>query len=136
MPSEQILVDTDVFSYIAWRRPEGRAFIPILRGRLPSVSFVTVGELFFGATKAGWGEQRILMIETILNRYAVIPGTYAIARAYGDIKAAFWGQVEEGDMWIAATAIAHALPIVTNNLRHFEPMSDRFGFGLLHPERT
>lgn len=66
----------------------------------------------------------------------VIPGTYDIARAYGDIKAAFRDQVEECDMWIAATAIAHELPLATNNLRHFEPVSDRFGFGLLHPERT
>ena len=83
----------------------GEAFIPILRDRLPAVSFVTVGELFFGATKARWGEKRILKLETILKRYTVIPGTYDIARAYGDIKAAFRDQVDECDMWIAATAI-------------------------------
>ena len=136
MPSEGILVDTDVFSYIAWQRPMGRAFVPILRDRLPAVSFVTVGELFFGAAKAGWGEQRILRLETILKRYTVTPGTYAIARAYGDVKVAFRDQVDECDMWIAATAITHELPVVTNNLRHFEPISDRFGFSLLHPERT
>jgi len=39
-------------------------------------------------------------------------------------------------MWVAATALVHELPVVTNNLRHFEPMSERFGFGLLHPEHT
>ena len=136
MSTEGLLVDTDVFSYIAWQRSEGEAFIPILRDRLPAVSFVTVGELFFGATKARWGEKRILKLETILKRYTVIPGTYDIARAYGDIKAAFRDQVDECDMWIAATAIAHELPVVTNNLRHFEPISVRFGFSLLHPERT
>ena len=136
MSSEGILVDTDVLSYVAWRRPEGKAFIPILRDRLPAVSFVTVGELFFGAAKAGWGAEKISKLETILRRYTVIPGTYDIARAYGDIKAGFRNQIDECDMWIAATAIAHELPVVTNNLRHFEPMSERFGFGLLHPERT
>ena len=114
----------------------GEAFVPILRDRLPAVSFVTVGELFFGATKARWGEKRILKLETILKRYTVIPGTYDIARAYGDIKVTFRDQVDECDMWIAATAITHELPVVTNNLRHFEPISDRFGFSLLHPERT
>lgn len=135
MPSKGILVDTDVFSYVAWQRPEGKAFIPILRNRLPAVSFVTVGELFFGAAKAGWGETRILRLETILRRYTVIPGTYDIARAYGDVKRAFSDQVDEGDMWIAATAIVHQLAVVTNNLGHFEPMSARFGFDLLHPDR-
>ena len=136
MSAEGLLVDTDVFSYVASRRVEGNAFRPILQGRLLAVSFATVGELFFGAAKARWGEKRILKLETILKRYTVVPGTYDIARAYGDIKAAFRDQVDECDMWIAATAIAHELPVVTNNLRHFEPMSDRFGFGLLHPERT
>ena len=136
MPSEGLLVDTDVFSYIAWQRPKGKAFIPILRDRLLAVSFMTVGELYFGAVKARWGEKRILKLATILKSYTVIPGTYDIARAYGDIKAVFRDQIGECDMWIAATAIAHELSVVTNNLRHFEPMSDRFGFGLLHPERA
>lgn len=136
MNSEGLLVDTDVLSYIAWQRPEGKAFAPILRERLLAVSFATVGELYFGAVKAGWGTPRIRRLETRLNLYTVLPGTYDIARAYGDIKAAFKDQVDECDMWIAATALVHQLPLVTNNLRHFEPMRDRFGFGLLHPERT
>lgn len=136
MPSEGLLVDTDVFSYVAWQRPKGKAFIPILRDRLLAVSFVTVGESYVGAVNAGWGEQKIRSLERILKRYTVIPGTYAIARAYGDVKAAFRDQVGECDMWVAATALVHELPVVTNNLRHFEPMDDRFGFGLLHPERT
>ncbi|MCY3952136.1 MAG: PIN domain-containing protein [bacterium] len=136
MNSEGLLVDTDVSSYVAWQRPKGKAFIPILRDRLLAVSFATVGELYFGAVKAGWGDQKIRSLETILKRYTVIPGTYAVARAYGDIKAAFREQVDECDMWIAATALVHQLPVVTNNLRHFEPMRDRFAFGLLHPERT
>ena len=37
-------------------------------------------------------------------------------------------------MWIAATALARDLPVVTNNLKHFKPMSDRFEFALVHPE--
>lgn len=136
MRSEGLLVDTDVLSFIAWQRPKGEAFMTILRDRLLAISFVTVGESYFGAVKARWGEQKIRSLETILKRYTVIPGTYAIARAYGDIKAAFRDQVDECDMWIAATALVHQLPVVSNNLKHFEPMRERFGFGLLHPERS
>lgn len=136
MRPEAVLVDTDVFSFTAWQRPMGEAFVPILRDKLLTVSFATVGEAYCGAATAGWGEKKIRHLETIFKRYVVIPGSYVIARAYGDIKAAFRDQVDECDMWIAATALVHQMPVVTNNLRHFEPMRDRFGFGLLHPART
>ena len=135
MPRNGLLVDTDVLSHIAWRRPQGQPFAPLLHGKVPFVSFVTVGEMYFGAEKAGWGEPRVAKMEAILMRYIVIPGTYEVARQYGLVKRAFLDQVDENDMWIAATALAHELPVMTNNLRHFEPMGDRFGFGLVHPDR-
>ena len=135
MPTNGLLIDTDVLSYIAWERPQAEPFAPLLLGKLPFISFVTVGEMFFGAAKANWGEPRIARMETILRRYTVIPGTYDIAQRYGHVKRAFRDQVGENDMWIAATALAHELPVVTNNLTHFGPMSDRLGFDLVHPDR-
>lgn len=135
MPVNGLLVDTDVLSFVAWEKPEAKAFEPLLVGRLPFVSFVTVGEMYFGAAKANWGEQRISKMETILGRYTVIPGTSDVAKRYGDVRKAFDQQVGTNDMWIAATALAHDLPIITNNLTHFEPMSQRLGFSLVHPDR-
>ena len=135
MRADSLLVDTDVLSYVAWERPQAEPFEPLLLGKLPFVSFVTVGEMFYGAAKANWGEPRIAKMETILRRYTVIPGTYDIAKHYGSVKKAFRDQVGENDMWIAATALAHRMPVVTNNLKHFEPMSDRLGFSLVHPDR-
>ncbi|MCY3862384.1 MAG: PIN domain-containing protein [bacterium] len=135
MPTEELLVDTDVLSCIAWERPQAESFAPLLLGKLPFISFVTVGEMYFGAEKANWGEPRIVKMETILRRYTVIPGTYEIARQYGRVKRAFRDQVDENDMWIAATALAYELPVVTNNLTHFEPMSNQLDFGLVHPDR-
>ena len=135
MSSERLLVDTDVLSYIAWERRQAESFAPLLLGKLPFISFVTVGEMCFGAEKANWGESRVAKMETIIRRYTVIPGTYEVAKQYGRVKRAFRDQVGENDMWIAATALARDLPIVTNNLVHFEPMSDRLGFSLVHPDR-
>jgi len=133
--TRELLVDTDVLSYIAWDRPQARSFAPFLLGKLSFISFVTVGEMYFGAEKANWGEPRVAKMETILRRYTVIPGTYEVARQYGRVKRAFCDQVDENDMWIAATALAYELPVVTNNLTHFEPMSDQLDFGLVHPDR-
>ena len=135
MPVNGLLIDTDVLSCIAWKKPPAMTFEPLLLGKLPFVSFVTVGEMHFGAAKANWGERRISKMEAILGRYTMIPGTYDVAKRYGDVKRAFDKQVGENDMWIAATALAHELPIATNNLAHFEPISERFGFGIVHPDR-
>lgn len=129
-----MLADTDVVSYVAWDRPEAKDFVPLLTGKLLFVSFVTVGEMYFGAQKANWGRSRIAKMEEILAKYTAIPGSNEIAKAYGRVKSAFKDQVEENDMWIAAAALARDLPVVTNNLKHFEPMSDRFELALVHPK--
>ncbi|WP_419926870.1 PIN domain-containing protein [Candidatus Poriferisocius sp.] len=129
-----MLVDTDVLSFIAWERRQAESFAPLLLGKLLYVSFVTAGEMYFGAEKANWGESRVAKMEAIIRRYTVIPGTYEVAKQYGCVKRAFRDQVDENDMWIAATALERGLPIVTNNLAHFEPMSDRLGFSLVHPD--
>jgi predicted nucleic acid-binding protein len=44
-------------------------------------------------------------------------------------QAPFADQFDERDMWIAATALTQhqPLPVVTNDFRHFTPMSKRFG---------
>ncbi len=135
MSSEELLVDTDVLSYIAWERSQAELFAPLLLGKSLLISFVTVGEMYFGAEKANWGETRVAKLQTILQRYIVIPGTYDVAKQYGRVKRIFCNQVDENDMWIAATALTHELSLVTNNLSHFEPMCDRLDFGLVHPER-
>lgn len=133
MATGALLVDTDVFSFLMLRSEQADDFREIVEGRLLALSFATVGEAYFGAVKAGWGERRLRRLEAALGAYTVLPGTFEIARRFGDIMARFRHQLDERDMWIAATALAHELPIVTNNLRHFEPMSERFGFDLEHP---
>ncbi|MCQ3808751.1 MAG: PIN domain-containing protein [Acidimicrobiia bacterium] len=131
-----MLVDTDVLSWVAFGRPEAKLFQPLLLDRLLFISFVTVGELYFGAEKANWGKTRVTRMEKTLKRYTVIPGTFETAKQYGRVKRAFRDQVDENDMWIAATSLTHKLAIITNNLKHFEPMSKHFSFSLVHPDRT
>lgn len=134
MAPERLLIDTDVVSYLASDLPEAKAFAPLLTEKSLYVSFATVGEMYFGAGKANWGSRRIATMEAMLERYTVVPGSTEVAKQYGRVKSAFQSQVGENDIWIAATALALNLPAVTNNLKHFKPMSERFGFGLVHPE--
>ncbi|WP_419842782.1 PIN domain-containing protein [Candidatus Poriferisodalis sp.] len=130
---QTLRVDTDVFSYLMRGTQEAERFKKIVEDRLLAISFATVGEAYSGAAQANWGESRLQRLTDTLNRYVILPGTFEIARQFGDIKARHRDQVDEGDIWIAATASVHRLSVATNNLRHFQPMSERFQFGIEHP---
>jgi hypothetical protein len=58
--SQAVLVDTDVFSYLMNPRDQrGRLYTPHVEGKLLAVSFVTVGELLFGAYRRNGGQPRL-----------------------------------------------------------------------------
>lgn len=118
-----LLVDTDVFSYVWQRRPEGDRFRDYLQGATLALSFTSVGELWYGAIKRGWGERKVADLESAMRPYAVLPYTRDLARRWGELRV----QLEKGgqplpdnDLWIAATALYHEIPLVTNNRGHFE----------------
>jgi tRNA(fMet)-specific endonuclease VapC len=62
-------------------------YIPHVQGRLLSISFITVGELYFGAEKANWGDPRRKKLEATLRNFVVIPYDNEIARCYGRLVA-------------------------------------------------
>ena len=63
-----VLLDTDVFSYLL--RPNdkrGDVYRKHVHGKTIAVSFVTIGELYFGVTKRGWGAKTIAALESSRN---------------------------------------------------------------------
>jgi len=66
---------------------EAIIYTPFLQGKILSVSFITVGELYFWAEKKHWGEKRRLRLENILTNYVVIPYDSEIARCYAKVRA-------------------------------------------------
>jgi toxin FitB len=102
--SAQALVDTDVV-------------IDHLRGvrRLPSFplaySVITRCELFAGRDDAKH-------LRAVLAPMQELPVESAIAERGGTLRRRFG--VPTPDALIAATALAHGLPLITRNVRHFE----------------
>lgn len=109
----QVLVDTNVASWIGARRGRHADWAAALVGRRPFVSFVTVGEILRGGVMAGWSDERMGEWERRLRVYTVIPGSILVARGYGRIAARYYRQMADNDLWIAATALAYDLPIAT-----------------------
>ena len=123
MSNAQLIVDTDVVSYLMKGHPRAEAYTRILQGKLLAIAFITVGEMYYGAEKAQWGSERRLQLETTLRNFVVIPYDHEITRCYGRLLAERNRNgltIAPNDAWIAACATRHRVPLVTNNARHFE----------------
>jgi tRNA(fMet)-specific endonuclease VapC len=121
--TSDVLLDTDVFSYLTRDDPRAEPFRRAIEGQRLCLSFATVAELYKGARKRGWGADRVREMETELQRYLVLGYDSALTRICGELLAdreQAGTKMEEFDAWIAATALRHAIPLATGNRRHFE----------------
>jgi tRNA(fMet)-specific endonuclease VapC len=125
------MLDTDVFSFFCSRDP--RRALPYrhhVEGHTLVVSFITIGEQYAGylkqVLKGAWTAAHLARLETHLGGVATVPYDLEICRTYGNLRAALaqaQRTVATNDLWIAACAIRHALPLVTNNRKHFAAIS-------------
>lgn len=116
------MLDTNVVSFLMKGDTRAELFRAVIEGKRACLSFATVAELYKGFLKAGIGDARMARFERELRNYVVLPYDVAVSRACGRLLAdreATGLPMEEFDAWIAATAIAYALPLVTHNVRHF-----------------
>ncbi len=84
-----------------------------------SVSIVTVGELRVGILLAETSPMRAgrqARLAAILENATVLPVGDAVASHYAELRAAI-GRLPTNDLWIAATAVAHNLVLVTGDER-------------------
>jgi tRNA(fMet)-specific endonuclease VapC len=126
VPSGKVLLDTNVVSYLMRGGELARRYLPHLDNKLAAISFITVGELYFGAEKRGWGELKRRSLEATLRRFVVIPYDAEIARHYGRALAErqrIGRPIETNDAWIAACASRHAIPLVTHNAGDFRDIT-------------
>jgi predicted nucleic acid-binding protein len=126
MSDAKIVIDTCIFSYLLKGGPMASVYAAHLQGHLLAISFITVGELYYGAEKANWGEKRRRELETTLRNFVVIPYDHEIARCYGRLVAERkrnGDPIDPNDAWIAACTLRHRVPLVTHNARHFRGIS-------------
>ena len=118
------MLDTDVFSYLGKSGdPRAALYRPHVEGKLVAVSFVTVGEILFGAYKSKWGPSKLEQIKARLRSVTIVPYDWVVCQTYGDLKARLQQAgkiVNDNDLWIAACAVRHSIPLVSNNRSHFE----------------
>ncbi len=128
MSVDTLILDTNIVSYLMRGGALGRAYRPHVQNHLLAISFITVGELYFGAEKGNWGKSRRNELEAILRRFVIIPYDHEIARCYGRLVAErqrAGRPIAPNDTWIAACTVRHAVPLVTHDPKDFQGITSR-----------
>ena len=119
---DQILLDTNVVSFLLKEDTRAKTYAPYLEGRILMLSFMTVAELFQWAIIRNWGAQRMEQLELTLQAYTVLPFDLALCRKWGEVRAkcrAAGHPISPQDAWIAATALQYNLSLITHDWADF-----------------
>jgi tRNA(fMet)-specific endonuclease VapC len=114
------LIDTNVMVSILRGDLDARAFVRNLPN--PCISVTVLGELLFGAGRSRDREKNRQAIEEMLSETGVIPIDHETAASYSEIKnelVAKGKPIPDNDIWIAAVAHRHEMPLITMD-GHFD----------------
>lgn len=110
------LLDTSVLVAVE----NGRSLRVEAMPKTTAISVVTKAELrmgIFAAEDIQTRDRRLVTFE-LANRIVALPVDGAVSRAWAQMRAyvgASGEKVEVNDMWIAATAAAHEIPVLTQD---------------------
>ena len=119
-----ILLDTDVCIEML----RGNKNVIQKREKEPDsigISFLTVGELFYGAYKSTKVEHNLMQIEKFLLTVKIVQSDYDIMKLFGELKSKlFKNNLPDADIIIAATSISKSRKLITGNIDHFKRIDE------------
>jgi predicted nucleic acid-binding protein len=93
-----------------------------LVGVAPAIAAQTVVELRYGALASTWGPRRMEQLQRLLDRAVIIPVDDEVMWTHARLRLAcrrvghpLNEKTHAGDLWIAASAVAHNLPLVSDD---------------------
>lgn len=81
-----------------------------------------MGELYFWTVNRNWSLKKIADLEQRIKAAVIVPYGLDLCKEFARVKQSLpQGRVvPTNDLWIAACAIRHSIPLVTNNFKHFD----------------
>jgi tRNA(fMet)-specific endonuclease VapC len=89
------------------------------------ISMPVAGELLFGALNSTRAAENLDRVQKLLDRSRALETTLQTARLYAEVRLALKRKarpIPENDIWIAASAIEHGLPLATRDA-HFNQVN-------------
>jgi tRNA(fMet)-specific endonuclease VapC len=87
-----------------------------------AISFMTVGELFYGVARSSQPGHNRELVELLLLSVACLQSDRAVMERFGTLKADLAERGEslaDADLLIAATALTHGGTLISGNRSHF-----------------
>ena len=122
-----VVVDTDVVSFLFKSHPIAYQYLPDLVDRTPLISFMTLAELDRWVLAARWGEARRKKLREYLEPFAILPYDRALCTKWAEITIAAQScgrRIDCADAWIAATALLCDAPLITHNRNDYLGVPD------------
>jgi predicted nucleic acid-binding protein len=89
-----------------------------------AVSFMSIGELLYGISKATYKKQeKITALNIFLSSTTIIDSDNEIMQTFGELKTNLYQRsmlVPDADILIAATALSKCSKLITGNIKHFD----------------
>lgn len=126
MADQSVLVDTDVWSRVVLGRrdqsPEVATWRRLLVGRQPVIAAQTEAELRFLPLANRWEADSTERFTAHLELTPTAPVTPEVIIAWAELRAtcrarghALADRARQDDAWVAATALAHELPLLSGD---------------------
>jgi predicted nucleic acid-binding protein len=113
-------LDTNIVSYQIKQHPLEAVYAPLLAGYDAAIAHQSLAELLEGAELAGWGSARRARLEARISTIALLPVDRAVCKWHAYVQVVRRRPISPQDAWIAASALAYGLELVTHNPRDFD----------------
>ena len=116
------ILDTDILIYGLKGHPQVSAHLERHLNDSLAMSVISLMELYFGAHRSRHIEANLARVRALEKSFTVLEAGVEIAATFGSLKARLASEgdiLDDFDLVIAATALAHNGVLVTNNVRHF-----------------
>jgi tRNA(fMet)-specific endonuclease VapC len=118
----QIVVDTDIASYIFNWHSSAKNYVDALRGSRLVLCFMSIAEMRMGAIAAGWGVRRFHLLEQFIDGFDTMYADDALCTSWARLRAHARRSgrgLSPQDAWVAAAALGLGVPLATNNRDDF-----------------
>jgi len=122
-----VLLDTNILSYALKHDTRYEAYREYVDESQPTLSFMTIAELYRWAEARNWGTRRRSRLGELISRFRVVHSDEPMCRHWSHVVAQCQRagrRISTTDAWVAAAALRHGLPLVTHNVKDFKPISE------------